>query len=86
MVLYNVERQGNEQLGYVYNYTLFGENFDKEGSYQVALYSKDAAGNEVSSTLKDKDAGLHFIIDNTRHRLSWMGLRQVESMMHRRRK
>ena len=65
VVLYNVERQGNEQLGYVYNYTLFGENFDKEGSYQVALYSKDAAGNEVSSTLKDKDAGLHFIIDNT---------------------
>lgn len=65
VVLYNVERQGNEQLGYVYNYTLFGENFDKEGTYQVALYSKDAAGNEVSSTLKDKDAGLHFIIDNT---------------------
>lgn len=65
VVLYNVERQGNEKLGYVYNYTLFGENFDKEGTYQVALYSKDAAGNEVSSTLKDKDAGLHFIIDNT---------------------
>lgn len=65
VVLYNVERQGNEQLGYVYTYTLFGENFAKEGTYQVALYSRDAAGNEVSSTLKDKDAGLHFIIDNT---------------------
>lgn len=65
VVLYNIERQGNEQLGYVYTYTLFGENFAKEGTYQVALYSKDAAGNEVSSTLKDKDAGLHFIIDNT---------------------
>lgn len=65
VVLYNMERQGNEQLGYVYTYTLFGENFAKEGTYQVALYSKDAAGNEVSSTLKDKDAGLHFIIDNT---------------------
>lgn len=65
VVLYNMERQGNEKLGYVYTYTLFGENFDKEGTYQVALYSKDAAGNEVSSTLKDKDAGLHFIIDNT---------------------
>lgn len=65
VVLYNIERQGNEKLGYVYNYTLFGENFDKEGTYQVALYSRDAAGNEVSSTLKDKDAGLHFIIDNT---------------------
>ena len=65
VVLYNIERQGNEKLGYVYNYTLFGENFAKEGTYQVALYSKDAAGNEVSSTLKDKDAGLHFIIDNT---------------------
>ena len=65
VVLYNMERQGNEQLGYVYTYTLFEENFAKEGTYQVALYSKDAAGNEVSSTLKDKDAGLHFIIDNT---------------------
>lgn len=65
VVLYNMERQGNEKLGYVYNYTLFGENFDKEGTYQVALYSRDVAGNEVSSTLKDKDAGLHFIIDNT---------------------
>lgn len=65
VVLYNMERQGNEELGYVYTYTLFGENFDKEGTYQVALYSRDAAGNEVSSTLKDKDAGLHFIIDNT---------------------
>lgn len=65
VVLYNIERQGNEQLGYVYTYTLFGENFAKEGTYQVALYSRDAAGNEVSSTLKDKDAGLHFIIDNT---------------------
>ncbi len=65
VVLYNMERQGNEQLGYVYTYTLFGENFAKEGTYQVALYSRDAAGNEVSSTLKDKDAGLHFIIDNT---------------------
>ena len=43
----------------------FWENFAKEGTYQVALYSRDAAGNEVSSTLKDKDAGLHFIIDNT---------------------
>lgn len=65
VVLYNMERQGNEKLGYVYTYTLFGENFDKEGTYQVALYSRDVAGNEVSSTLKDKDAGLHFIIDNT---------------------
>lgn len=65
VVLYNIERQGNEQLGYVYTYTLFGENFAKEGTYQVALYSRDAAGNEVSSTLKGKDAGLHFIIDNT---------------------
>lgn len=65
VVLYNMERQGNEKLGYVYTYTLFGENFAKEGTYQVALYSRDAAGNEVSSTLKDKDAGLHFIIDNT---------------------
>lgn len=65
VVLYNIKRQGNEQLGYVYTYTLFGENFAKEGTYQVALYSRDAAGNEVSSTLKDKDAGLHFIIDNT---------------------
>lgn len=65
VVLYNMERQGNEQLGYVYTYTLFWENFAKEGTYQVALYSRDAAGNEVSSTLKDKDAGLHFIIDNT---------------------
>ena len=74
VVLYNMERQGNEQLGYVYTYTLFGENFAKEGTYQVALYSKDAAGNEVSSTLKDKDAGLHFIIDNTPPQIVMDGL------------
>ena len=62
---YQVEELGNEQVGYTYIYTLYHENFAKEGGYNIAFYSKDTAGNEVSSTLEDKNAGISFFIDDT---------------------
>ena len=64
-ICYQVKELGNEQTGYTYIYTLYRENFSTEGAYNIVFYSKDAAGNEVSSTLEDKEAGISFFIDDT---------------------
>lgn len=64
-VLYKVDVSGNENIGYTYKYTIFKENFSQEGTYNISFYSKDAAGNEVNSTLDEKAAEVHFIVDNT---------------------
>lgn len=64
-ICYQVKELGNEQTGYTYIYTLYRENFSTEGAYNIVFYSKDTAGNEVSSTLEDKEAGISFFIDDT---------------------
>ena len=46
-------------------YTLYRENFEAEGEYNIGFYSKDRAGNEVNNTLDEKDANMHFIVDNS---------------------
>lgn len=62
---YEVEKTGNEQLGYTNIYRIYKENFEAEGFYNLTFYSKDRAGNEVNNTLADKDAKTQFVIDNT---------------------
>lgn len=68
-VYYRVDMEGDERTGYRYRYTIFRENFEQEGSYNISFYSKDKAGNEVNSTLDEKDAELRFVIDNTAPRV-----------------
>jgi hypothetical protein len=64
-VYYSVSSTGNDDIGYIYDYTIYRESFAGEGVYNAMFYSKDAAGNEVNNTLNEKDAKLTFIIDNT---------------------
>ncbi len=65
VVYYNAVKSGDETKGYQYNYTLYKENFKQEGIYNVMLYSKDRAGNEINNTLTEKGAEMVFVIDNT---------------------
>ena len=62
---YTTDINGNDDIGYEYNYTLYKESFRQEGIYNIMFYSKDKAGNEVNSTLEQKDAKLTFVVDNT---------------------
>lgn len=64
-VLYSVDVSGNEDLGYVYTYTVYRENFAREGTYRLGIYSKDRAGNEVNNLLKQNGEEIQFAIDNT---------------------
>ena len=64
-ICYSVEMEGNERTGYRYQYTIFKENFEQEGVYNISFYSKDEAGNEVNSTLDEKGAEIRFVVDNT---------------------
>lgn len=64
-VLYNVDISGNEDTGYVYTYTVYRENFAREGTYRFGIYSKDRAGNEVNNLLEQNGEEIQFVIDNT---------------------
>ena len=64
-IYYSVKESGNADIGYTYTYTLYQENFEKEGLYNIMFYSKDRAGNEVNNTLTEKGADISFVIDNT---------------------
>lgn len=64
-IYYSTKETGNDEIGYQYEYTLYRENFEQEGIYDVIFYSKDRAGNEANSTLTDKRAEITFIVDNT---------------------
>jgi hypothetical protein len=64
-IYYSVLEKGNDDIGYVYDYTIYKESFGAEGIYNATFYSKDKAGNEVNNTLDGKNAGLTFIVDNT---------------------
>ncbi len=64
-VLYSVDVSGNEDTGYVYTYTVYRENFAREGIYQLGIYSRDKAGNEVNNLLKYNGEEIRFAVDNT---------------------
>ncbi len=64
-VYYRIDKEGNAETGYRYYYTLYKENFEAEGVYDIMFYSKDRAGNEVNNTLTDKGADITFVVDNS---------------------
>ena len=65
VIYYDAEVIGNDETGYEYIYTLYRENFENEGIYNLMFYSKDRAGNEVNNTLTEKGAEITFVVDNT---------------------
>ncbi len=73
-VYYMSKESGSDEKGYEYQYTIFKENFQEEGMYNITLYSKDRAGNEVNSTLTDKGAEIIFVIDNTKPEVVLSGI------------
>lgn len=64
-IYYSSAVSGNDTLGYQYRYTIYKENFEQEGVYNIMFYSKDRAGNEVNNTLSEKGAEITFVVDNT---------------------
>lgn len=64
-VYYRTDMEGNAETGYRYYYTLYKENFEAEGVYDIMFYSKDRAGNEVNNTLTEKGADITFVVDNS---------------------
>ena len=77
-VLYNVNVSGNEDTGYVYTYTVYRENFAREGTYRLGIYSKDAAGNEVNNLLRQNGEEIQFVVDNTIPRIVIDGVESNE--------
>lgn len=52
----------------IYEYRIDKKNFEKEGDYEILLYSEDAAGNymeNVSAKLEEREAVFKFSIDKT---------------------
>ena len=64
-VYYSVSSSGNEATGYTYVYTIYKENFEAEGTYNLTFTSVDKAGNRVDNTLAEKNASISFIVDDT---------------------
>lgn len=64
-IRYDVKASGDKSIGYRYEYTIYKENFEQEGIYNIMFYSKDRAGNEVNNTLTEKDSEITFVVDNT---------------------
>ncbi len=62
---YTMNCHGSPELGYTYEYIIYKENFEKEGSYKLTFGSVDRAGNHVNNTLDDKEAQISFIVDDT---------------------
>lgn len=60
---YRIEQSGDDVSWKKYTYTLFRENFIKEGVYNVVLYSQDKASNETENRIKGND--IEFVVDKT---------------------
>lgn len=65
VIYYEKNVKGDATTGYEYTYTIYKENFEGEGIYNIMFYSKDRAGNEVNNTLDDKGAEINFVVDNS---------------------
>ena len=64
-IYYATNVEGNDDIGYEYEYTIYRESFQQEGIYNIMFYSRDKAGNEVNNTLTDKKAEITFVVDNS---------------------
>lgn len=62
---YSVDFTGGDGKWYQYTYTVFQSNFEEDGIYRLAIYSKDVAGNESENNMDTKNSGINFVIDKT---------------------
>ena len=60
---YKVEAEETEEGWKQYKYTIFSDNFDEEGIYELLISSTDEAGNSQDNKLKDY--GMTFIVDKS---------------------
>ena len=60
---YQVEEVDEDKGWKVYRYTIFAQNFEEDGVYEIQINSMDAAGNDQNNQLKD--APITFAIDTT---------------------
>ena len=63
-VYYTVNQRGDENIGYTYEYTIFRENFEEEGTYNITFSSVDRAGNRKNNTQATKEDTIGFIVDD----------------------
>lgn len=60
---YEVKNNTNEADWKMYEYHIHKQNFEKEGSYVVSIYSEDLAQNKSSNKAKGKE--ISFVVDKT---------------------
>lgn len=62
---YTIEKSGGEGSWNQYEYQLYKENFEGDGTYKVTIYSVDAAGNINETVDETKKAEIEFGVDGT---------------------
>lgn len=65
---YQVTESGSETSWKQYDYTIFNSNFDREGVYDITIYSEDEAGNANSNhteRVKEYSKNISFVLDQT---------------------
>ena len=60
---YEVKESGGEVSWKEYQYTIYADNFEEEGNYNVSIYSEDRATNVTTNTSKAKE--IEFTVDKT---------------------
>ena len=60
---YRVAAQGSSATWKAYTYTIYKENFAKEGQYVVTVFSQDAAQNQSDNNVQDLE--IAFAVDKT---------------------
>lgn len=60
---YMVKSQKNPDGSYRYTYTIFADNFEQDGAYQIMVRSRDAAGNLSDNNMEGKEAEISFGVD-----------------------
>ena len=69
---YTVAQTGGNGTWRKYTYTIKKSLFESEGKYKVVVSSKDAAGNDAYSDIKD--ATIEFVVDKTKPEVTVAGL------------
>lgn len=71
---YSIAAQGNSATWKSYTYTIYKENFEKEGQYIVSVFSKDAANNQSDNNVQDLE--IAFAVDKTAPSIVVTGLEE----------
>ncbi len=62
---YTITLTGGNGQWYSYEYTIFADNFEDDGVYNLHIHSQDAAGNIAENTFDTKNMDISFGIDKT---------------------